>query len=231
MSLLSYIRKAKDGFFVKQNQLRLRKNGEEAIQLLSTTINRQGGNCSPFFGTLLGVYRDNDFIKYDDDIDVTMNVKCLNIKLLESLSAAGFHLSHISMASDFRGAILSMKFKKIVTEIYFYYESQSKQYIYIPYTAGHDWRYYSRYNLFPVKEVVTPLIVGMVEHSFRNGHVLIPQNTDSILQSLYGSDYMTPIRNKKGGSLVEGIPWIQKRWHVVPMYMIDEDILSAIRGE
>lgn len=233
MKIFKYLRNKRLEHTIKKNQERVHLYGEDVLNQFSRTVNSLGYEFSPFFGTLLGIYREHDFIKYDDDVDIAMDVKYLTPQLLIGLSNAGFLLDHLSMASDFRGSILSMKYKNIVTEIYFSYKSENngKQVIYAPYPANHDWEYYYKSNMYPVKEYETPTLGSMVDYDFRGGVIQIPNNTSTILEALYGKDYMTPIKNRKARVQDAGFPWIEKRWHAVPMHMIDEDILRVIRGE
>ena len=229
MVLASCIKKLWYNYSIKKLQNNLANNGASALYAIVETSRMMNIECFPFFGTLLGVYRECNLISHDTDLDVTMEVNYLSRELLDNLKNSGFLLDHLGFASDFRGCILSMLYKGIVTEIYFYYTDNGQQYTYLPCEGNHSWREYSTINMYPVKEVVTPEVTSMSFHNFRDSQIMIPDNTGQIMQSLYGSDYMIPNKGKKGGCMVkESIPFVKKRWHVLPMDLVDDEILTAI---
>lgn len=230
MNILKTLQEKRAELRLKKIQKKLILNGFDAMSSIINITKEIGIDCSPFFGTLLGAYRENDFIPYDDDIDLTMDAQYLTKELMLILRENGFVLHHLSFASDFRGCILSMRYEEIVLEIYFHYNLGTNQYLYIPVALNHSWNYFEKLNMFPIKEIVTPRITSLTDCKFQNGWIRIPQNSKEILMQLYGPDFMTPIKKKKGGSLVvETIPFVRKRWSAIPIELVDEDILSAIR--
>ena len=70
--------------------MKLQTVGEEALSAYYDVAKNLSINFSPMFGTLLGIYRDHNFISYDDDIDMILDIKSLSIDLLNELKNKGF---------------------------------------------------------------------------------------------------------------------------------------------
>jgi len=79
--------------------MKLQTVGEEALSAYYDVAKNLSINFSPMFGTLLGIYRDHNFISYDDDIDMILDIKSLSIDLLNELKNKGFEINKISLVS------------------------------------------------------------------------------------------------------------------------------------
>lgn len=192
------IDKFKEKIMLKKQSLLLQNVGEEALFAFFNVANQLKINFIPFFGTLLGIYRNHDFIKHDDDIDVVLDIRCLSDDLLISLRKHGFEFNSIFVSSDFKGCQLPMKYKGLTCDINFLYvESDKISHIYIPLEIkNHDWTFSGELNLFRCQDLVIPSIQEFIQYPFRNTEVMIPQNTKEILTLFYGKSFMIPKKKK-----------------------------------
>ena len=70
-----------------------KRYGLEAFNLFVTTLNSKGILFWPEFGTLLGIYRDNDFIPHDNDFDFGAPIY-LRDRINKVLCEVGFSYKH-----------------------------------------------------------------------------------------------------------------------------------------
>ena len=208
----------------KKCSLLLQNIGEEALHAYFDVANELGINFIPMFGTLLGIYRNHDFIKHDDDIDMILDIRYLSDDLLKALSNHGFVFNSIFVASDFKGCQLPMKYKGLTCDIYFsYMEGNKIAHIYLPLAIqNHDWAFSCSLNLFRCKDVKIPLSQELIPYEFRNMKLMIPQNTNEILASLYGKDFMIPKKNAHADPLVYQDPLYAKSFRKLPMEFFKE---------
>ena len=93
----------------KENDIRRAYFLEEAEQLLNKlTISLNNSNILFWldYGTLLGYYRENDFIKHDNDLDIGARVEDAE-KIRTVLTSNGFKLVHKYHSSNFATADIS----------------------------------------------------------------------------------------------------------------------------
>ena len=198
--------------------------GGEALQAYYNVASELSITFVPMFGTLLGIYRNNDFIPHDDDIDMTLNIRSLSDDLLISLKKHGFEFSNIFVASDFKGCQLPMKFKGLTCDIYFsYIDVKSQSHIFLPLAiTGYDWLFSSNMNLFRAKDVGVPYETSTMTWKFRNKEIEIPCNSVEILKALYGEDFMTPKKNAHADPNVYQTPLYERNFRSIPIEFCKE---------
>jgi hypothetical protein len=135
-------------------------------------------------GTLLGFYRNNDFINHDEDTDICIPSKYLNKNLIESIKKLGFKIKNkFGRISD--GFELSIHKNGIKTDLFFVYERDGK------------W-YHSVYSGFGQKEkikhdyVFSPFKIAKKE--FLGYKFSVPDKTESHLIEHYGENYKYPAK-------------------------------------
>jgi hypothetical protein len=198
--------------------------GGEALQAYYDVASELSIIFVPIFGTLLGIYRNHDFIPHDDDIDMALDIRSLSDNLLISLKKHGFEFSNIFVASDFKGCQLPMKFKGLTCDIYFsYIDVNSQSHIFLPLAiTGHDWLFSSNMNLFRAKDVVVPYETSTMAWKFRNKEIKIPLNSVEILKTLYGKDFMTPKKNAHADPNVYQTPLYERNFRSIPIEFCKE---------
>lgn len=203
----------------KKKYALLKNTGEEAMQAYFEVAEELKITFVPIFGTLLGIYRENDFIQYDDDIDMLLDIKYLSDDLLISLKEHGFNFSNIFVASDFKGCQLPMTYKGLTCDIYFsYLDDMSQSHIYLPLAIeGHDWSFSQDLNLFMAKEIIIPFDNHFISYKFKGKEIKIPNNTTEILKSLYGEDFLIPRKNAHANPNVYQAAIIERHFKRFPI--------------
>lgn len=129
-----------------------------------------------FYGTLLGIIRENSFIENDDDIDVIINRK-------------DFHKLQLLIKNKniktglYKKKIIQLFYNNIGPfDIYIYDECiKPKDHIVIMQDNN---LIFTKSSIFPLKKI-----------KFNDYEIFIPNNSKQILEEIYGSSYMIP--NKK----------------------------------
>lgn len=195
---------------IKQNNYKrsklLQQYGMEALRELYKVGNKVECEVIPIYGTLLGFYREHDFIAHDDDVDVTMDIKALSRNLFTQLENAGFKFSHISRTSNGKGVSLSMSYKGLTCDITFG-ENVGEEFIIqcpVP-QSGKSWSQTKQSNIFVSNKVVIPKWKEKIKTNIRGEEIIMPANANYILKSIYGEDFLTPKSNFHV-SLTEDVP-------------------------
>ena len=212
----------------------IRDKGLDALNAYYRVGLRVGTEFIPMFGTLLGAYRDHDFISFDTDIDMICNIHSLSNHMLDVLEQEGFMINKIFVSSDLRGAHLPMVYKGITCDIYFYYDEMSlrnMKHIYFPLPLNEkSWAYSFKLNIFRIKDICLHVDVGRMKCRFQSEEINIPINTDEILKLLYGGDYMLPKKNAHANpAMFETFNIVDNHFTCYPIdFFIENDLMNAI---
>lgn len=180
-------------FVFKRKQRKLHKVGLEVLTSFDKVCNQEGTVCCLVFGTLLGAYREKDFISHDYDLDVSIMRSDYNNKLIESLYKSGFTIDHeYYLVNRLTG-------ERELTEVTFKYKDFPLD-VFLAYDRGVNGRecfafvrdeglqsnerlaaIYKFNSIFPVER---SLIHG-VEFN-------VPHNPKAELERIYGPNFMTP---------------------------------------
>ena len=171
---------------------------KEALDVLSLFSNALMSNDIVFwldFGTLLGYYREHDFIKHDFDLDTSTWFENHG-RVKEVLEQNGFERVRVYYLKRRDGLEECYKHKAFATTIdVFYYFNEGDQ----SYCFSFDpmVNMAKKRNLNKLKKSRTikwtfPRIDPVISE-FKGVKVYVPENTGLHLESTYGSTYMTPI--------------------------------------
>ena len=154
----------------------IKKYGFEVLHLVNKIANQYQIPYYIDWGTLLGMVRENNFIKHDEDIDFTI-LPC-NVPLLpfiEKLGNSGFIFDEFHLDSD-RNRIkeFRVRYKDISIDFFLPYEENG----FLTF-VGPD-----RFLVYP-----KPSIARM---TFNNITLNVPTDTENHLEWCYGNNWRTP---------------------------------------
>ena len=159
------------------------KNIIEAKNILSSL----NIDCWLTDGTLLGYYRDNDFIDHDQDLDLGALISSYNEKIVLDFIDAGWKLDNIFGKRNC-GLAISLKKRKIKLDIFFFYEENG--------VLWHGaWRKVkdngiTRRNL--IKYIYDKFELREIE--FKGEKFNIPANPEKFIITKYGNGWKTPVK-------------------------------------
>ena len=138
-----------------------------------------------FYGTLLGITRDNNIIKGDDDVDfmVSYNSKKLLLKKMSLIKT--FKLNKKVSNNYFVQYIKIKDGIKTFVDFYFYLDDTKKNYI----VDRHNWLGNikdKRFSLHFPKQIIFPIK--------KNGKFNIPKNSIEACKYLYGKTWSKPLK-------------------------------------
>lgn len=133
-------------------------------------------------GTLLGFYRNNDFISHDTDTDICVNIDNLSAELLDGITKAKFSIlkTYGRLVDGFEIALMRGGVK---TDIFFFYKTDKYWYhsVYANMNINGFQKFDYIFKPFGLKEVI-----------FKNHLFFAPENIEEVLCQQYGEDWQTP---------------------------------------
>lgn len=171
-----------------------REEGPELLQYFAKTLNESNLIFWLEFGTLLGYYREHDFIPHDDDLDVGAKIED-QPKINQALIKAGFELvRHFYSEKD--GIIEECyRYKHTLIDIFYFFKKDNTLYAYIPqpYINSFIPKHYGPKDKRPYKLWKISVADGGYEKAeFKGAMVWIPNEIQSYLSAHYGPGFMTP---------------------------------------
>jgi hypothetical protein len=130
-------------------------------------------------GTLLGVYRNGDFIDHDTDLDFAIvldSTKELNFPTPEWPLVAVWNYRNLPMQRAY-------VYKGIVIDFYFYYSNIEADLI-------------VNHNDHGVLKLKIADSLPITSYEFKDRTVNLPQRAEKVLESEYGSEWRIPKRSK-----------------------------------
>lgn len=136
-------------------------------------------------GTLLGFYRDGDFIGHDTDTDICVNIESLNKKLINSLLTNGFTIGNVFGRLD-DGFEIAIHRQGVKTDLFFFYKKEGYWYhsVYAHFTNVDSLKFDYVYNQF-----------GLKETEFLNYNFTTPNDIESVITQQYGKNWKIPDKN------------------------------------
>ena len=148
---------------------------------LDSIFRKHGSPCWIQDGTLLGYYRDKNFIYHDLETDMGMKYKDLSIEILNDAKEMGFEYYFIGYIDECGQVVF--KRNNIKTDVFLFYEKEN--YIYhsaytTPEPENHK-RIDYHYEKFNLKEV-----------NFLGHYFLAPSNELDFILTKYGDNWRIP---------------------------------------
>lgn len=177
-----------------QQNIAVQNYGVQALKILYAECKKHDVHLWLDFGTLLGWYREKDFISYDMDIDLGAYYEDVDKfeEIKKSLLNQGFVYSR---KFEYDGELVeeSFSYGTLNVDIVFYRKNEAVKNIMtylIVYAMNLDKKpvdikgYIEQNNL-----------TGLKKTEFKGIEVEVPENTAEYLANYYGENFMTPIPN------------------------------------
>lgn len=153
-------------------------------------------NCELFltFGTLLGAYRNKNFIPYDCDLDTGMLTTDYSEQFLLNMKKLGLkHIRRYYVKETGRICEDKFDYNGVHIDVYYYYLDNQGMLccdLCLPHESK-DWRSANNSDGFPSITRRCPN-TAFIRQPFLGINCFMPQQTEVWLKSLYGENFMTP---------------------------------------
>lgn len=185
-------KKAKRAERKKRDIAIMHKEGANVLKIISETLLSKDIVFWLQYGTLLGYYREHDFIPHDDDMDMGAYIKDAPA-IYDALTKAGFErVRHYHVKNDW-GLEECYRYKGILID-FFYFKEEGD----IIYCYGFTPKSYLSYLFHIGKRIPFKVIrtdspnYGFQKVKFKGAQVYVPKRTGEYLEAHYGPGYMTP---------------------------------------
>ena len=181
----------------KKKQRYFKKYGLEALVQADRAFRSVNSILFLDFGTLLGAYREKNFIAHDCDIDLGYLHDSAPENMPELLAAYGFkHKMQFYIKET--GLIVEDRYtyKGVQVDFFPHFKSGTSFYCYLG--RQHETKSPEEANRtdgFPCKLSWVDA-TDFSEYEFLGQKFYVPNNTAKWLESVYGADFMTPIKKK-----------------------------------
>lgn len=149
------------------------------------------------YGTLLGYYREHDFIKHDFDLDTSAWFKD-HERIKVVLESAGFERVRYYYLRNRDGMEECYKHRDFATtvDVFYYFNEGDKSYCFSfnPLVSMTKKRHLNKVQKSKARKWTFAKITPVVSE-FKGVKVYVPENTGKYLASTYGENFMTPIPN------------------------------------
>lgn len=177
----------------------LQQHGAETLQILHDFFMKNGIEYYLDFGTLLGIIRENTFIKHDDDIDLTIRMTPISpLQIINKLEQIGFRFVH---GFHVNGKIIEFTLvrKGLTVDFFIAFQNASfdeKSYIIYGcyYNPNHQ---YPKSNANNYRAWYFPYELKPIEIEFKGTNVCVPNQPEALLKSEYGINWKRPEKNFK----------------------------------
>jgi hypothetical protein len=151
----------------------------ENLKILDAIFKRHSLSYWLQDGTLLGLYREKNFISHDHDSDIGVNFNDISPNVIKEIYSAGFRHKYVLGEVD-NSLVIGLTRKKCKTDLFFYYSRGNIVY-HSAFTRNEDIRIDYEYTPFGVKNSI------FLKHNF-----LIPDNELKFIETKYGTNWNLP---------------------------------------
>jgi phosphorylcholine metabolism protein LicD len=179
----------------RRQRRRLRKYGLEALIMADEAFRSVGSFMFLNFGTLLGAHREKNFIAHDSDLDAGVLHELMPPNLPELLRGYGFkHLKDSCVRKTGRLTEDVYSYKGLHLDFFVYFKKDSDLFCYLG--RKHETKPPAQADStdgFPCK-LSWVTAAGFTEINFLGHLFYAPRNTPQWLEQIYGSSFMSPVK-------------------------------------
>ncbi len=182
---------------IPMRQKRLQKHGFDCLNRIHKVLTNNNIRYYCDYGTLLGFARDNGFILHDDDIDLSIPVSESKspVEILKILLNSGYRYLHGFVYQDMLLEFTVIDRTGISIDIFITHAA-----------SKHGNRYYDEIYWKSTSQYPTENANNVIRRTFLDAEalipfeiqgitVMVPSNAESMLASMYGDSWKTPIKN------------------------------------
>ena len=173
----------------------IKKNGMDCLAEIDRGFKAVDCNYWIDFGTLLGFHREGHLLSHDFDIDISIMQDEYTDGLKNCLKKRGFQLQKEYYAFD-KLVEQSWRWKGVYVDLFMYQKKEDKIFPYFFYTdkTVQESRVQAgiyRFAGLDARSVFLPPVKPIAK-KFGELSLMVPEDTDTHLKTIYGKNYMIP---------------------------------------
>lgn len=172
-------------FLVKRANRRLMKLGGEVFNRIYAVMSKHGYPYFANYGTLLGIIRENGFLKNDDDIDLSVPAGAVTAKEVVSAFDKENDFEFL-LGYAWQGRVTEIAVSCMGVHIDFFFQYVENGVNYSHWYDPVNGRFSDEHGRFAFRRPI-PVAVDVETRLVLGGKVPIPQNAAAILESCYGN--------------------------------------------
>lgn len=184
-------------YLLEQQRKKFHKGCKNLLFKVDDILRNNGIPYWLTYGTLLGAFREHNFIAHDYDLDVALDIKYLD-KIKPLMLDNGLTLkveAHFGSWEKPHNVEYRFEFNQVFIDFDFYVISEHSAYTYNPlFIDGVDYQEKNKILPIIVERIDNPF-EGLSVFSFLGREFMVPSNTEEFIVANYGPTWKKPIKN------------------------------------